>query len=75
MMLRESRDVEIRNSPPDVKTARKWSAEEETDGIVSSLRHRDIVGAAQSGREGIGYKPFKPFSSMTRRERRAAVSE
>ena len=49
MMLRESRDVEIRNSPPDVKTARKWSAEEETDGIVSSLEHRNIVGATESG--------------------------
>ena len=36
MMLRESRDQEISDRPPDVRTARKWKAEVATDEIISS---------------------------------------
>ena len=75
MMLRESRDEEIRDRPPEVKTARKWNAEDETDDLIVSLEHRDMVGATQSDRKGIGCDPFKPFSTMTQRERRTAASD
>ena len=74
MMLRDSRDPEIHDNPPDVVTAKKWKAEEETDKIISDLKHRDIVGAVQNDRRGIGSDPFKPFSSMNEKERRTAVS-
>ena len=74
MMLRESKDHEIRCNPPHVKTARKWNAEEETDKIISALEHGDIVGSTQSGREGLGCRAFKPFAAMNRRERREAAS-
>ena len=70
LMLRESKDPEISIDPPTVKTARKWKAEDEVDDIISSLKHRDIVGAVQSGRAGLGCNPFKPFSAMNKRERR-----
>ena len=74
MMLRDSKDPEIRNNPPEVITAKKWKAEKETDAIIEDLRHRDIVGAVQNDRKGIGSDPFKPFSTMNERERRTAVS-
>ena len=74
MMLRESDDPMIRDNPPDVNTAKKWKAEDETDSIISVLKHRDIIGSVQSDRKGLGSDPFKPFSAMTKRERRAAVS-
>ena len=74
MMLRDSSDPEIRNNPPEVKTAKKWNAEEETDSAISVLKHRDIVGSVQTDRKGIGSDPFKPFSSMTKKERRIAIS-
>ena len=38
-MLRVSRDQEISDRPPDVRTARKWKAEVATDEIISSLEH------------------------------------
>ena len=77
MMLRESRDPEIRDNPPDVRTARKWRAEEATDECVAILGQRDIVGAAQRSddRTGVGGNPFKPFGTMTQRERRTAATE
>ena len=74
MMLRDSKDPEIRNNPPDVTTATKWKAEEETEKIIADLKHRDIVGAVQNDRKGLGSDPFKPFSAMNQRERRTAVS-
>ena len=74
MMLRESKDEEVRSNPPDVRTARKWKAEEETDNIVSALEHRDIVGAGQCDKKGIGYNPFKPFTQMKPQDRRKAAT-
>ena len=57
-----------------MNTGKKWKAEEETDDILSALQHRDIVGAVQSDQKGIGADPFKPFSTMSKRERRVAAS-
>ena len=51
MMLRDSSDPEIRSNPPEVKTARKWKAEE-ADSAISVLNHRDIVGSVQTDRNG-----------------------
>ena len=38
MMLRESRDKKISNNPPDVKSARKWKAEEATNDVIYFLK-------------------------------------
>ena len=43
MMLKESRDQEISDRPPDVRTAREWKVEVATEEIISSLEHGDIV--------------------------------
>ena len=77
LMLRESRDHEIRDDPPEVRTARKWKAEEATDEILSALKQRDIVGAVQGSdtKAGVGCNPFKPFCSMNQKERRKAATE
>ena len=75
MILRESRDGEVRSNPPEVQTARKWKAEEETNKIITALEHRDVVGAVQDDRKGLGYNLFKPFSQMGPRERRDAVTD
>ena len=74
MMLRDSNDPEIRSNPPEIRTARKWKAEDEVDSAISILKHRDIVGSVQTDRKGIGSDPFKPFAAMSCKERRAAVS-
>ena len=73
MMMRESRDQEISDRPPDVKTARKWKAEVATDEIISSLEHGDIVGPAQPDRLGLGNGDFRPFRKMSQRDRRKAA--
>ena len=73
MILRESADIEIRSNPPAVETARKWNAEDKTNHLISSLQHRDIIGSKQSDKKGLECNAFKPFASMNKKERRAAV--
>ena len=74
MMLRESRDPKINDNPPEVKTARKWKAEDVADEIISTLEHGDIIGPAQTGRLGLGSGDFRPFKKMSQRERRTAAT-
>ena len=73
MMLRYSKDQGIREDPPEVRTGRKWSVEQEVDRAEIVLRHRDIVVAVQTGRLGLGVNSFKPFSTSTDKENRDAV--
>ncbi|KAL9976249.1 hypothetical protein ACROYT_G013521 [Oculina patagonica] len=73
MILRYSKDQGIREEPPEVRTGKKWNAEEEVDKAMSSLKHGDIVGAVQSDRRGLGTYNFKPFCKSSAKERRDAV--
>ena len=74
MMLRESNDQAISDNPPDVRTARKWDAEKATDDITAVLKHKDIIGSTQTGRAGLGSSDFRPFSRMTKAERRLSAT-
>ena len=49
MMLKESKDNTIASYQPEVRTGRKWNAEEKTEICIMSLEHRDIVGATCIG--------------------------
>ena len=70
MMLKESNDPEIRGDPPVVKTGKLWQTEAETNKIISVLEHRDMVGAAQPDRKGLGNGDFRPFRQMSQKDRR-----
>ena len=73
MMLRFSNDPEIKENPPEVRTGRKWRAEEATDNAICILDHADIVGASQDTRQGVGMQNFRPFCTSSQRQRRDAV--
>ena len=73
LMLKGSNDCEISCNPPEVRTAKKWNAEEEVEELISMLEHRDIIGAAQADRKGLGMNAFRPFSEMSTKERRTRI--
>ena len=73
MMLRYSKDQTIRDDPPDVRTGKRWQAEVEVDRAEEALKHKDIVGAVQTGRKGFGLLDFKPYSMSSEKEKRNAV--
>ena len=66
-------DQVIREDPPEVRTGSRWVAEKEVEKAEVALKHRDIVGAVQSGRQGLGVNSFKPFCQSSDKERRDAV--
>ena len=73
MTLRYSKDMKIRENPPEVRTGRKWNAESRVDDALSQLEHRDIIGSVQTNREGLGMRGFKSFSTKDGREKRMTV--
>ena len=73
MMLRYAKDQEIRDNPPEVRTGKKWIAEEEVERAMGNLMHRDNVGAVQNDRKGLGMQSFKPFYQSSANERRDSV--
>ena len=73
MMLRDSSDYSISGNPPRLNTLKQWSAEDATDDALSTLQHKDIVGAVCSKSRGLGNEDFKPSYKMSTKERRDAV--
>ena len=66
-------NYKISENPPEVRTFRKWNAEDEVNEAISRLRHQDIIGLTQTVRNGLGVTQFKPFSQSNAKERRDAV--
>ena len=65
----------MKNTQPDVKTGRKWSAEKAVEEAESRLKHKEMVGAVQVGRQGLGWTRHTWWSSANDSERRKLVSQ
>ena len=75
MMLRESKDPVVKNFQPEVKSGRKWCAKDAVEEAESRLRHKEIVGATQTGRLGLGWTSTKRWSSASVKEQRDLVGQ
>ena len=75
MMLRDLEDQVIRDTLPEVKTGMKWSAREVVEAMESHLWHKDIVGATQSGRAGLGMQKHTYFYRASSYEKRKLVAD
>ncbi|TWW54580.1 hypothetical protein D4764_0274410 [Takifugu flavidus] len=71
MTLTESRDPFVRGAAPTLATGRKWKPSAAVAEAKTSLRHRDIVGHVQHGRNGLGMEATTPtWQKATPAERR-----
>lgn len=75
MMLRDSPDQVIREVQPEVKSGRKWTAEQAMTEAEASLQTKDIVGAVQGGRAGLGNNVHRWFSAQGPKGHREMVIE
>ena len=75
MTLRDSKDPVVKNTQPDIKSGRKWSAEKAVSEAESRLKHKEMVGAVQVGRQGLGWTTSTWWSSASDSERRKLVSQ
>ena len=75
MMLRDSQDQKIRDAGIEIRTGRKWKAEEAVAEAESRLRHQDLVGTVAQGRLGLGCVTRSSWKSANTAERRKLVQE
>ena len=62
LMLRDSSDDVICQVQPEVRTGTKWSAAKSVQEAEASLQIKEVIGAAQTGRAGLGSNPHQWFS-------------
>ena len=73
--LRESTDLLVRAAGSQIRTGRKWKAQEEVDLAISRLNHRKVVGRVQEGRAGLGRSETPLFWSKASKEERRAMAD
>ena len=73
LMLRDSPDEVIRQVQPEVRTGTKWSAAKVVQEAEASLQIKEVIGATQTGRAGLGSTPHLWFSREDSRGRRDMV--
>ena len=64
VQYRDSSDPKVANAGIQVRTGRKWRAEEAVKEAKARLRHRSLVGVVTQGRAGLG--PFPTPQLNTR---------
>ncbi|XP_016090515.1 polycystic kidney disease protein 1-like 2 [Sinocyclocheilus grahami] len=76
MTLKEFHDPCVRDAAPTFATGRKWNPVTTVAAAKASLRHRDIVGKVQYGREGLRLGIITPkWQKATAKEQRHLVVE
>ena len=75
MTVRDSQDLVVKNTQPEVRSGRKWIASSAVEAAESRLKHKEMVGATQTGRQGLGWTIHKWWSSSTDKERRLLVTQ
>ncbi|KAI8498014.1 hypothetical protein Bbelb_239580 [Branchiostoma belcheri] len=71
--LRDSKDPVVRDIQPEVRSGRKWTAIAAVEEAEARLKHKGVVGANHTGRQGLGLIPRKWWSSSSNKERREMV--
>jgi hypothetical protein len=77
MMLKHSSDQSISAIEPKVKTGRKWKAGEAVKEAEEAAKLKEVMGAVQTNRHGLGYATEKRiwWSKASGKERRDLVIE
>ena len=73
MTLRDSQDPVVKNTQPEVRSGRKWTASSAVEEAESRLKQKEMFGATQTGHQGFGWTTHKWWSSLTDKERRGLV--
>ena len=73
-MVRDSPDSVIQEAGPILKTGTKWTPAEAIVDSESSLRFKEICGATQNSRAGLGQSHPRWFSKQNARGARETVT-
>jgi len=73
LTVRDSTDEKISKAGIQVRTGRKWSVSQAVEQAESVLKHQDIVGATNLGREGLGTRQHQRWDTSDASERRSLI--
>lgn len=73
LQYEESSDQKVSQAGIEVRTGRKWRAQEAVDQAETRLQHRALVGSVAVGRAGLGSIPATNYSNLKGKERRDQV--
>jgi hypothetical protein len=77
MMLKYSNDQSLKEVDPELKTGRKWKASKAVEAAEESAKLKEVMGAVQTNRQGLGYATEKRvwWSKASAKEKRDLVIE
>ena len=75
LQYRESSDPKVSQAGIEVRTGRKWRAQEAVEQAESRLRHSVLVGPVASGRAGLGSVATTRYDKALGKDRRRLVQE
>ncbi|XP_077372334.1 uncharacterized protein LOC144033646 [Festucalex cinctus] len=75
LLYRDSSDNRVSSAGIQVKTGRKWCAQEAVDQAESRLRHSELVGPVACGRAGLGSNPRPSYNKAQGKEKRLLIQE
>lgn len=70
MMLRDCRDAKVSKAGVEVRTGRKWRAQEAVTTAEASVQHSDIIGTVTHGRMGLECVTRSMWKTANQKERR-----
>lgn len=73
LQYRESKDPKVAQAGIEVRTGRRWRAQEAVDQAEARLSHKELVGSVATGRAGLGTIPTTHYSKVKGKERRDLV--
>ncbi|KAI8501656.1 hypothetical protein Bbelb_209270 [Branchiostoma belcheri] len=73
LLYSDSQDQKVREAGVTTRAGRKFKANELVAQAKSMLLIRDIIGATNSGRQGLGSSHFQQWGKASKKERRAMV--
>ena len=75
LLYRDSSDTKVSSAGIEVRTGRKWKAQDAVEQAEARLRHSVLVGAVASGRAGLGSNPRPQYNKAQGKERRQLIQE
>ena len=75
VQYRDSSDPKVAKAGIQVRTGRKWRAEEAVQEADARLRHRSLVGVVTRGRAGLGSFPTPQMNTRGKEGRRLVQEE
>ncbi|KAK0145691.1 hypothetical protein N1851_015413 [Merluccius polli] len=75
LLYRDSSDTKVSSAGIEVRTGRKWRAQDAVDQAEARLRHSVLMGAVASGRAGLGSNTRPQYNKARGKERRQMIQE